>query len=33
MNYINESSENKQKRLNCYMGRGVNGWDCCILEW
>jgi Lar family restriction alleviation protein len=23
-----ESSEDKQKRLNCYVGNGVDGWDC-----
>lgn len=23
-----ESSEDKQKRIDCGVGRGVNNWDC-----
>ncbi|MDF2984912.1 MAG: hypothetical protein K0R50_422 [Eubacterium sp.] len=25
---IDETSANKQKRLNCHIGRGVNNWNC-----
>lgn len=25
---LDESSENKQRRLNCYEGTGVNNWSC-----
>jgi len=28
MSNSNESSEDKQKRLGCYMGRGINNWRC-----
>jgi len=28
MNYSDESSEDKQERLRCNVGRGINNWDC-----
>ncbi|OAA82812.1 hypothetical protein [Clostridium coskatii] len=28
MNYNGEPSKNKQERLNCNVGRGVDDWDC-----
>lgn len=28
MNYNNETSENKQARLNCNIGTGINNWNC-----
>ena len=30
MDYKEESSADKQKRLNCNVGRGINGWNCYI---
>ena len=28
MNDKEESSEDKQERLLCYIGRGINNWSC-----